>query len=104
MVEFKEITGVQLQPLIENTETVLVDFYMPNCGPCSMQKMILKDLAKTAEDMEIVAMEVSCEPEIMEQYEISTAPFLILFHNGQVANRMLGLQQKATLLNAIQAL
>ena len=103
MAELREIKGEELQGLIDSGERVLVDFYMTNCGPCSMQKMILKDLAKTTEDVQIVALNVTEEQAIVEQYEISTAPFLILFDQGKEITRLLGIQQKAVVAAALQA-
>lgn len=101
MTEVRQVTGAELEELIVSGKRVLADFFLDNCGPCKMQKVILKDLAKTAENLEIVTMELSQSPDTARKYEIGTVPYLILFEQGKVKERMLGMQQKAMLLEII---
>ena len=91
----------ELEELLSSGKRVLADFFMDNCGPCKMMKVILQDFAKTEENLEIVTMELSRNPEIATKYEISTVPYLILFEQGEVKERMLGIQQKTTLQEII---
>ncbi len=102
MAEFKEVNGAELQQLVDSSAKVLVDFYLTNCGPCSMQKMIMKDVAKTMEDVQVVALNMTENEGIMQQYEISTVPYLIVFDKGEEVTRMMGLQQKSVVLAALE--
>lgn len=101
MTEVRQINGAELEELLSSGKRVLADFFMDNCGPCKMMKVILQDFAKTEENLEIVTMELSQNPEITTKYEISTVPYLILFEQGEVKERMLGIQQKTTLQEII---
>lgn len=101
MTEVKQVTGDELEELVASGKRVLADFFLDNCGPCKMQKVILKDLAKTVENLEIVTVNLSNSKDIAGKYEIGTVPYLILFEQGQVKERMLGMQQKAMLLEII---
>ncbi len=102
MAELREVNSTELQQLIDSGAKVLVDFYLTNCGPCTMQKMIMKDLAKTMEDVQVVALNMSDEEAVMQQYEISTVPYLIVFDKGEEVTRMMGLQQKSVVLAALE--
>lgn len=101
MAEVRDINGEELEAMVAAGKRVLIDFYFDNCGPCKMQKMILKDLAKTVEDVELVTMELSQNKDISDKYEISTVPYLLYFADGEVKSRMMGMQQKAALLATI---
>lgn len=101
MVEVRDINGAELESMVAEGKRVLVDFYFDNCGPCKMQKMILKDLAKTAENIELVTMELTANKAISDKYEIGTVPYLIYFADGEVKERMMGMQQKAVLSSII---
>ena len=97
MVEVRDINGAELEAMVAEGKRILIDFYFDNCGPCKMQKMILKDLAKTAENIEIVTMELKNNQAVSDKYEISTVPYLIYFADGEVKERMMGMQQKVAL-------
>ena len=102
MTELKQLSGKELEALVADGGRVLADFFFDNCGPCKMQKLILKELAKTAEQLDIVTVELSQAQEIAQKYEIGTVPYLILFEQGEVKARMMGMQQKAALLEVLQ--
>ena len=97
MVEVRDVNAEELEALVAEGKRVLIDFYFDNCGPCKMQKVILKDFAKTAEDIEVLTMELSKNEAIAAKYEIATVPYLLYFQDGKVKERLMGMQQKAVL-------
>lgn len=91
--EFKSITG---------TGTVLVDFYATWCGPCRMQAPILESVAERVEGKAvIIKIDTEEHAEIAAQYQVQSIPTLVVFKDGQVAERFVGLQQEDTLVKAI---
>ena len=91
--EFKAITG---------TGTVLVDFYATWCGPCRLQQPILEKVADRVEGKAvIIKVDTDEHPEIAAQYQIESIPTLIVFKDGQVAERFVRLQQEDILVKAI---
>ena len=74
---------------------VLVDFFATWCGPCQMQAPIIEELAKEIADKAIVgSLDVDQAREIAMQYGVMSIPTLIIFRNGEPAERFVGVQQK----------
>ena len=80
---------------------VLVDFWATWCGPC---RMLAPTIAKIAEEQEgkikVGKIDVDEEPELSVKYGIASIPTLMVFKNGEVVNKSIGVIPKA----AIEAL
>ncbi|MDR0337789.1 MAG: thioredoxin [Planctomycetaceae bacterium] len=82
---------------------VLVDFFATWCGPCRMQGPILDTLAaELGNTGKIVKVDADRFQSLAVKYDVSSIPTLILFKDGQVFNRLVGLQQAATLKTAFE--
>ena len=79
----------------------LVDFWATWCGPC---RMLAPTIAKIAEEQEgkikVGKIDVDEEPELSVKYGIASIPTLMVFKNGEVVNKSIGVIPKA----AIEAL
>lgn len=84
------------------TQPVLVDFFAPWCGPCQVQGPIVEDLAKDMEGKAVVGkLDTDQALEIARQYGIMSIPTIIVFRNGEPAERFVGVQEKADLANIL---
>jgi thioredoxin 1 len=91
--------------LIEGEKPTLVDFFATWCGPCKMQGPILEQVKLAVGDSaHILKVDVDNNRELAEQYMVQSVPTLILFKGGKPIERMVGLQQAATLEEKIKAL
>ena len=82
---------------------VLVDFWAPWCGPCQMQGPIIDKVADAVGDKAVVAKcNVDEAQSVAAKFGIQSIPALILFKDGKEAKRMVGLQQEADLISAIE--
>lgn len=82
---------------------VLVDFFAEWCGPCRMLTPILEELSSELSGvLKIGKINIDDENTIAAKYEVSSIPTLILFKNGQEAERIVGLKDKAFLMSFIQ--
>lgn len=77
---------------------VLVDFWAPWCGPCRMQTPILEKLASSGDvNATIVKINTDESPSIAQRFGIQSIPTLIIFRDGQEAERMVGVQPENVL-------
>ncbi len=77
-----------------SSDIVLVDFFATWCGPCRMLGPVLEEMANDRSDIDIVKMDVDECPDIAKNYGIMSVPSLLLFKNGSLVSKKLGLCQK----------
>jgi thioredoxin 1 len=93
------------QRIVQATGPVLVDFWSPTCPPCRKLGPVIEKLADQYKDQAVVAkVNVNDIPELARKYGISSIPAVILFSNGQEAQRIIGYNSKQTYANAIDNL
>jgi thioredoxin 1 len=90
------------QLVLNSDVPVLVDFYADWCGPCRMIAPVLDDLAQEATDAKIVKVNVDEGPQLAARYGISSIPSLLVFKDGEVVDRHIGLANEAQLKSMIE--
>ena len=89
------------EEVLSAKQPVLVDFWASWCGPCRRQGPIVDEVEKeiSAENLgKVGKVNVDEERALAEQYGISSIPTLMLFKNGQVAEKFVGVTQKETIV------
>ncbi|MEA3401698.1 MAG: thioredoxin, partial [Armatimonadota bacterium] len=72
---------------------VLVDFYADWCMPCQMLEPALETLASDyAGRAKIARVDLEHDPDLGEKYSIGPIPALLLFKDGEVVDRTVGVQ------------
>lgn len=89
------------EKVLNNPKPVLVDFYADWCGPCKMLAPIVEQVSNESEAYEVVKLNVDDAPDIAARYGVMSIPTLIVFKNGEVAGRTVGVQSKAAVQNLI---
>ncbi|PSP83217.1 thiol reductase thioredoxin [Halobacteriales archaeon QS_1_68_17] len=76
--------------------TVLVDFYADWCGPCQMLEPTVEAIA--AETSATVAkVDVDAHQSLAAEHGVQGVPMLVLYADGEVAEQLVGVQDRATL-------
>lgn len=89
-----ELNYQNFEEEIGNTEkTVIVDFWAPWCGPCRSQGPILDMFAEeNAETVKVCKVNVDEEYDLSKRFGVMSIPTLIVFKNGTMVNKAVGLQ------------
>ena len=87
--------------VLNNAKPVLVDFYADWCGPCKMLAPVVDQIAAESDAYEVYKLNVDDAPDIAARYGVMSIPTLIVFKNGQVAGKTVGVQPKQVILNML---
>ncbi|MBA7494098.1 Thioredoxin 1 [subsurface metagenome] len=83
------------QEVLESSIPVLVDFWAPWCMPCRMVSPIVEELAENNEGkLKVCKLNTEENQYIAAQYGIQGIPTLIIFKDGQEADRIVGVAPK----------
>ncbi|CAI8305333.1 MAG: Thioredoxin [Owenweeksia sp. TMED14] len=100
-----EFTNSNFKELVLNSDKpVLVDFWAEWCGPCRMVGPMVNELAVDFEGRAVVGkVDVDSENEIAAQFGIRNIPTLLIFKNGEVVDKQVGVAAKNILADKLEA-
>ena len=94
-----EITTENFEEVVlKNEKPVLVDFWATWCGPCKMIAPVVEEFANEQSDVVVGKIDVDQHPLLASKYGIMTIPTLLLFKDGEVAKKSIGVIPKDSLV------
>jgi thioredoxin 1 len=91
--------------VLQSDKPVLVDFWAEWCMPCRMLAPTIDKIAESyADKVKVGKVDTDSNREVAIKYQISAIPTVILFKNGQVAQKFVGLKQEREFKEAIDSL
>ncbi len=97
------LTDSNFDEKIKEYPLVLVDFWAEWCGPCKMMEPIIEDLAQEYQgDVVFGKLNVDQNKGKSSEYQVSGIPTMILFKDGQVADKMVGAMNKQMLAQKLE--
>jgi thioredoxin 1 len=97
------VTGAaEFRAAVGDHHVVLADFYADWCGPCQMLEPVVERLAAET-DAAVAKVDVDANQPLAGEYGVRGVPTLVLFVDGEEADRYVGVQDESTLRAAVEA-
>jgi thioredoxin 1 len=90
------------EEVLESDKKVLVDFWAPWCGPCRMVSPIVEEIAAENSDIKVAKINIDEQPQLASQYGVMSIPTLMVFENGDIADKAVGARNKAFILQMLE--
>ena len=101
----KEFTDANFDELLGSNKVVVADFWATWCGPCKAMGPSIDELAAQYEGQALIGkVDVEENNDLAEKYAIRSVPTIIFFKDGEMVDKMVGLQSKAVLEARIKEL
>ena len=87
---------------VTSSGLVLVDFWATWCGPCRMQAPVLDQIdAELGSSVKVCKLDVDDHPDIAQRFGVFSIPTLIVFRDGQMIRKEVGLHSFEQLLSML---
>ena len=91
-----------LENVKNSGKIILLDFYADWCGPCRMLSPVLDEFTEENPDFVVGKINVDKEPELSEEFGVSSIPMLVVMKDGKILNKSVGAKSKQQILEMIE--
>ena len=101
-----EITDATFEEtVLKSDKPVMVDFWAAWCGPCRMVGPIIEEISKEYEGKAVVGkVDVDANQEFAAKFGIRNIPTVLVFKDGEVVGRQVGVAPKNAYASALDQL
>jgi thioredoxin 1 len=99
-----EITDANFdETVLKSDQPVLVDFWAEWCGPCKALSPLIDELAKDYQGKARVGkVDTDANRQVSVRFSVSAIPTVILFNNGEIVEKFVGLRGKKDFQAALE--
>ena len=88
--------------VIENEKVTLIDLWAEWCGPCKLMGPVIDELAVDFEGKAVIGkLDVDTNPKTTEKLNVRGIPTFILYKNGEIIGKVVGITSKKVLAELI---
>jgi len=87
--------------VVNSEKLTLVDIWAPWCGPCKIIGPILDKIASENEEYNICKLNADDNKELTTSLGVKNIPTCIIFKDGKIIDKFVGLKQEAEILNIL---
>ena len=100
-----EITDSTFDEIVlKSDKPVMVDLWAEWCGPCRMVGPIMEELSSDFEGKAVVGkLDVDSNQEFAAKFGVRNIPTVLVFKNGELVGRQVGVAPKSTYTEAINS-
>jgi thioredoxin 1 len=89
--------------VLKSDVPVLVDFWAEWCPPCKILGPIIEEVSHEVDEakLKIGKLDVDANQETAMKYQVMSIPTMLVFKNGEVADKIIGSMSKEALMEKL---
>ncbi len=100
----KKIGSVEFEKDVLNSQgKALVDLFADWCMPCQMLASVIEEISNEKTDVAFYKINVDESPEVAIKYGVSSIPTLLIFENGELVNKTVGVYPKEKIVSLLES-